>query len=121
MSKRELLKQIDFGHRIAEEEGTALASYFVETDNWRRLVNGEVDVVYPSPHVWNVRGGIWNAGAATETRSGETGSLCPAWGSENRDTVCPPEDAGLQEPWNGRCRTKRPRPAAARSNLRAYS
>jgi ABC-type lipoprotein export system ATPase subunit len=46
MSKRDLLKQIDFGHRIAEEEGTALTSYFVETDNWRRLVNGEVDVVY---------------------------------------------------------------------------
>lgn len=46
MNKRELLNKIDFGHRIAEEEGTALASYFVETDNWRRLVNGDVDVVY---------------------------------------------------------------------------
>ena len=46
MSKRELLSQIDFGQRIAEEEGAALAEYFVETDNWRRLVRGEIDVVY---------------------------------------------------------------------------
>ena len=35
MNKRDLLGQIDFGQRIAEEEGAALAGYFVETDNWR--------------------------------------------------------------------------------------
>lgn len=35
-----------FGHRIAEEEVDALASYFVETDTWRRLLSGQVDVVY---------------------------------------------------------------------------
>lgn len=46
MTKRELLGQIDFGQRIAEEEGAALAGYFVETDNWRRLSGGEIDVVY---------------------------------------------------------------------------
>jgi len=46
MGKRELLSQIDFGQRIAEEEGAALAEYFVETDNWQRLVRGEIDVVY---------------------------------------------------------------------------
>ncbi|MGC2506284.1 MAG: hypothetical protein WA369_06470, partial [Candidatus Acidiferrales bacterium] len=46
MNKRELLGQIDFGQRIAEEEGAALSGYFVETDNWRRLIGGEIDVVY---------------------------------------------------------------------------
>jgi hypothetical protein len=46
MSKKELLRRIDFGQRIAEEEGAALAGYFVETDNWRRLAGGEIDVVY---------------------------------------------------------------------------
>jgi hypothetical protein len=46
MNKKELLGQIDFGQRIAEDEGTALAAYFVETDNWRRLIGGEIDIVY---------------------------------------------------------------------------
>jgi hypothetical protein len=46
MIKKDLLGQIDFGHRIAEEEGLALANYFVETDNWRRLYNGDIDVIY---------------------------------------------------------------------------
>jgi len=34
------------GERIAEEEGTELNAYFVETDSWRRIYGGEVDVVY---------------------------------------------------------------------------
>lgn len=46
MTKQAVLASIIFGQRIAEEEGDTLASYFVETDNWRRLVNGEIDVVY---------------------------------------------------------------------------
>lgn len=46
MNKKELLGQIDFGQRIAEDEGSALATYFVETDNWQRLLRGEIDVVY---------------------------------------------------------------------------
>lgn len=46
MNRKELLGRIDFGQRIAEEEGAALAAYFVETDNWRRLIGGEIDVVY---------------------------------------------------------------------------
>lgn len=46
MNKKDLLGQIDFGQRIAEDEGAALAAYFVETDNWRRLAGGEIDVVY---------------------------------------------------------------------------
>lgn len=46
MTKRELLGSIDFGQRIAEDEGDALAAYFVETDNWKRLAQGDIDVVY---------------------------------------------------------------------------
>jgi hypothetical protein len=46
MNKKELLSQIEFGKRIAEDEGAALAAYFVETDNWQRLLRGEIDVVY---------------------------------------------------------------------------
>lgn len=46
MDKPELLKRLSFGQRVAEEEAEHLASYFVETDQWRRLFSGEIDVVY---------------------------------------------------------------------------
>lgn len=46
LAKREVLAQINFGKRIAEDEGDALISYFVETDQWRKIVAGEVDVIY---------------------------------------------------------------------------
>ncbi|MFK2878641.1 P-loop ATPase, Sll1717 family [Rhodanobacter hydrolyticus] len=46
MSKQEILAEVDFGQRIAEEEGDNLASYFVETDNWRRVFGGDIDVIY---------------------------------------------------------------------------
>lgn len=46
MSKQEILAQVNFGQRIAEEEGDVLAAYFVETDNWRRVFGGDVDVIY---------------------------------------------------------------------------
>lgn len=46
MTKHEVLAATDFGHRVAEDEVDALESYFVETDNWNRLVAGEIDVVY---------------------------------------------------------------------------
>jgi hypothetical protein len=35
-----------FGQRVAEDETDALGTYFVETDNWERLFNGDIDVVY---------------------------------------------------------------------------
>ena len=41
-----ILQAITFGHRIAEDEIDELASYFVETDQWRRIFAGEIDVVY---------------------------------------------------------------------------
>ena len=46
MSKREILSQTRFGHRVAEEEQDQLSSYFVETDQWARVFNGEIDVVF---------------------------------------------------------------------------
>jgi hypothetical protein len=46
MDKREVLMATTLGHRIAEDEAEALAAYFVETDQWRKVIAGEVDVVY---------------------------------------------------------------------------
>lgn len=45
MTKREILEGISFGRRIAEEVAE-LSSYFVETDQWKRIYLGEVDIVY---------------------------------------------------------------------------
>jgi hypothetical protein len=45
-AKQGILTKLTFGKRVAEEEVDALASYFVETDQWRRLLSGEVDVVF---------------------------------------------------------------------------
>lgn len=46
MDKSELLKSIKFGHRIAEDEAEELAKYFVSTEDWRRLFENEIDIVY---------------------------------------------------------------------------
>jgi hypothetical protein len=46
MSKREVLRDLKVGARVAEEESTELANYFVETDQWQRIFAGEVDVIY---------------------------------------------------------------------------
>jgi hypothetical protein len=46
MDKRNVLRSIDFGHRVAEDETDVLATYFVETDDWQRLYRGDIDVVY---------------------------------------------------------------------------
>ena len=45
-NKIELLRIIDFGSRVAEEETDVLSSYFVETDHWGRLYRGEIDIIY---------------------------------------------------------------------------
>ncbi len=46
MNKRDVLSETSFGHRIAEDESETLAEYFVETDQWHKLLSGNVDVVY---------------------------------------------------------------------------
>ena len=45
LEKRALLEQTTFGERVAEDERDALSDYFVETDQWRRLYGGRVDIV----------------------------------------------------------------------------
>jgi hypothetical protein len=44
--KAAVLQETSFGERIAEQEVAELSRYFVETDQWRRLFAGEVDIVY---------------------------------------------------------------------------
>lgn len=46
VKKRDILSASNFGQRIAEEEGEALRLYFVETDQWKRIFSGAIDVVY---------------------------------------------------------------------------
>jgi hypothetical protein len=46
LDKHDVLEALDFGARVAEEEKEGLADYFVETDQWRRVVSGQVDVVF---------------------------------------------------------------------------
>jgi hypothetical protein len=45
MERLTLLRGLSFGAQVAEEETAELANYFVETDQWLRILNGEVDVV----------------------------------------------------------------------------
>lgn len=42
------LKKINFGDRVAENEAAKLYEYFVETEQWNSLKNGDVDVVFGS-------------------------------------------------------------------------
>jgi hypothetical protein len=44
----EALRLADFGGRVAEDEVESLHGYFVETEQWRKLFAGEVDIVFGS-------------------------------------------------------------------------
>jgi len=46
ITRKQALQNLSFGHRVAEEEVKDLAKYFVETEQWRRISSGDVDVVY---------------------------------------------------------------------------
>ncbi|PTQ92710.1 hypothetical protein C8P68_11187 [Mucilaginibacter yixingensis] len=46
MERIDILKQLSFGERIAEEERDQLRKYFMSTDPYYRVLNGEVDVIY---------------------------------------------------------------------------
>jgi hypothetical protein len=46
MTKKEVLANSNFGARIAEEESDVLESYFVETEQWRKIFGGEIDIVF---------------------------------------------------------------------------
>jgi hypothetical protein len=45
-SGKDVIADAMFGSRVAEEEVDSLHSYFVETDQWSRLLSGEVDIVF---------------------------------------------------------------------------
>ena len=45
-AKRQLLSNAVFGRRVAEDEIDELHSYFVETEQWRKVIAGEVDIVF---------------------------------------------------------------------------
>jgi hypothetical protein len=45
-NKLALLEDIRFGSQTAEDEADALEHYFVQTDQWKRMYRGEIDVVY---------------------------------------------------------------------------
>jgi hypothetical protein len=46
MTRWEVLKAANFGRRVAEEETAELARYFVRTNLYTNVVNGNVDVIY---------------------------------------------------------------------------
>jgi hypothetical protein len=45
IKKGELLYQLTFGGRVAEEEAN-LEDFFVETTLWKELFDGQIDIVY---------------------------------------------------------------------------
>jgi hypothetical protein len=46
VAKSDLLQATVFGSPVAEEERKLLSSYFVETNQWRRVFSGEIDVIF---------------------------------------------------------------------------
>ncbi|MEQ1771103.1 MAG: hypothetical protein ABL879_14815 [Devosia sp.] len=40
-----VLRQSTFGSQVAEEEVQFLENYFVQTDQWNRIVSGNIDIV----------------------------------------------------------------------------
>jgi hypothetical protein len=46
VEKRKLIQSLTFGSDVAEHEIQELSKYFVETDQWAKLFEGRVDVVY---------------------------------------------------------------------------
>jgi len=45
MNRLDLLKKLNFGVQVAEEEANELASYFVQTNQWAKMEAGEIDIV----------------------------------------------------------------------------
>ncbi|WP_392467040.1 hypothetical protein ACF3NS_14895 [Arsenicicoccus cauae] len=46
MEPQQVVQSITMGSRIAEDERDDLSSYFVETENWRKVYQGEADVIF---------------------------------------------------------------------------
>ncbi|MBN9588206.1 MAG: hypothetical protein BGN85_00910 [Alphaproteobacteria bacterium 64-11] len=45
MERLALLKSLTFGTQIAEDETNELATYFVQTDQWTRIFEGQIDII----------------------------------------------------------------------------
>jgi hypothetical protein len=41
-----ILNELDFGNQVAEDEKDTLRSYFVETNSWKQIYKGDIDIVY---------------------------------------------------------------------------
>lgn len=46
MQPQAVVQSISLGSRVAEDERDQLAAYFVETENWRKVFEGEADVIF---------------------------------------------------------------------------
>src|SRR3989344_322501 len=46
-NKKDIIEKLTFGQRVAEDE-PSLEDYFVETPLWKKILRGEVDIVYGS-------------------------------------------------------------------------
>lgn len=46
MEAQQVVQSISMGSRVAEEEQRDLSTYFVETENWRKVYHGEADVIF---------------------------------------------------------------------------
>ncbi|TFV78291.1 hypothetical protein E4P39_03435 [Blastococcus sp. CT_GayMR19] len=46
MDAQQVVQSISMGSRVAEDEAKELAAYFVETENWRKVYEGEADVIF---------------------------------------------------------------------------
>jgi len=46
MTKLNVLRNLEIGERVAEEEADHLEQYFVETDQWHQMIGGNIDVIY---------------------------------------------------------------------------
>lgn len=46
MDKMSILRDISIGNGVAEQEAESLSAYFVETDQWNKIVRGDIDIVY---------------------------------------------------------------------------
>jgi hypothetical protein len=46
LNAQQVVQSIALGSRVAEDEQADLAAYFVETENWRKVYEGEADIVF---------------------------------------------------------------------------
>ena len=46
MDLQQVVQAIKFGSRVAEDERDDLSAYFVETENWRKVYEGDADVIF---------------------------------------------------------------------------